>query len=85
MRRLLLVAIFILVVFTVAEVCQAGLYRVYLIREGDNLYKDMNSNIYFKTILCLNLGLEDAIFDDSRMELYFPQSRESCTVERLLR
>ena len=75
----------LLATLLVNSICSANLYKVYLTRESDNLYKDMYSSVYFKTNMCLNLGLEEAIFDDGKMELYFPQSRDNCMVERVLK
>ena len=77
-KNLLILIIIFLFLVSSFGTGSCNYYKVTVNRESENLYKDLYSGIYFKTLYCYVYAYgEDAIFDDNRMELYFTQSKDT--------
>lgn len=83
-KALLLVASLMLPAVSMAEY-----YKVTISKKGDNLYEVQGQGIYIMTRMCIELALgEDAILDvdaTGRGKLMFPNSNQTCDVEKVLR
>jgi hypothetical protein len=60
-------------------------YRATVTREEDNLYRVDLSDVYIKTRYCyVYCYYEDAIIDTGEMVIYFLDSDDECTIDKIL-
>ena len=69
-KRIIIAAFICLLLYPISA--SATMYKVCLTRKESNLYQDLYSKIYFRTMVCFEFVFyDDAIYNDSLKEITF--------------